>query len=51
MDFPVELKVRNSCGTKTLSQQEMRDILENLVSSVAVDLPEHAAGECKKEDP
>ena len=51
VDFPVELRVRNSCGTKTLSQEEMRDILENLVSSVAVDLPEHNSGECKKEDP
>jgi DNA-binding LacI/PurR family transcriptional regulator len=50
VDFPVELRVRNSCGTKTLSQLEMRDILENLVSSVAVDLPEHYPGTCKKEN-
>ena len=51
VDFPVELQVRNSCGTKTLTQKEMRDILENLVSSVAVDLPEHYPGSCGKEGP
>ena len=50
VDFPVELQVRNSCGTRTLTQQEMRDILENLVSSVAVDLPEHYPSSCTKED-
>ena len=50
VDFAVRLQVRNSCGTKTLTQQEMRDILENLVSSVAVDLSEHYSKACKKEE-
>jgi len=36
--FPVQLQVRNSCGSRRLSKRQMRDILENLVTSIAVDL-------------
>jgi LacI family transcriptional regulator len=37
--FPTELQIRNSCGTKVLTRQEIGSILESMVQSIAVDLP------------
>jgi len=37
--FPTELQIRNSCGTKVLTRKEIGSILENMVQSIAVDLP------------
>lgn len=48
--FPTELQIRNSCGTKVLSRQEIRSILENMVQSMAVDLPVGLPKNCKGEE-
>ena len=44
--FPVELQVRNSSGGRRLSRKQMNDLLENLVSSLAVDLPDDYLAQC-----
>jgi LacI family transcriptional regulator len=51
LDFPVSLQIRNSCGTKKLSQDDMRTILDTIASSEAVDLPVDYPAECKEYAP
>ncbi|MGO8692608.1 MAG: substrate-binding domain-containing protein [Rectinemataceae bacterium] len=48
--FPTELQVRNSCGTKVLTKQEMGAILENMVQSIAMDLPGGYPQGCEGEE-
>jgi LacI family transcriptional regulator len=48
-DFPVSLQIRNSCGTKKLSQDDMRTILDTIASSEAVDLPVDYPAQCKED--
>jgi LacI family transcriptional regulator len=48
VDFPVSLQIRNSCGTKNLSHDDMRTILDTIASSEAVDLPVDFPAECKE---
>ncbi len=50
IDFPVSLQIRNSCGTKSLSQNDMRTILDTIASSEAVDLPVDFPEQCKEDD-
>lgn len=49
MDFPVSLQIRNSCGTKNLSPDDMRTILDTIASSEAVDLPVDFPAHCKED--
>lgn len=39
VNFPVELVVRDSCGATRLSKEQKQEMMENLVTSLAVDLP------------
>jgi len=48
-NFPVSLQIRNSCGTKRLSQDDMRTILDTIASSEAVDLPVDYPAQCKED--
>ena len=48
---PVELQVRNSSGGRRLSRKQMSDLLENLVSSLAVDLPDDYLAQCGQGEP
>jgi DNA-binding LacI/PurR family transcriptional regulator len=47
--FPTELQIRNSCGTKILTRKEIGAILENMVQSIAVDLPDIPDKYCEGE--
>ncbi|MEI6385684.1 MAG: substrate-binding domain-containing protein, partial [Spirochaetota bacterium] len=48
--FPTELQIRNSCGTRVLTRKEIDNILENMVQSIAVDLPGKYPGNCAGEE-
>ena len=48
--FPTELQIRNSCGTKVLTRQEIGAILETMVQSKAVDLPDGYPADCEGEE-
>ena len=47
--FPTELQIRNSCGTRVLTRQEIGSILESMVQSIAVDLPGEYPENCEGE--
>ena len=45
IDYPLELKIRHSCGTRRISSEERRAMLRQLATSAAADLPvEHVVG-------
>ena len=39
IDYPLELKIRHSCGTRRISSEERRAMLRQLATSAAADLP------------
>ncbi|MCP4404085.1 MAG: LacI family transcriptional regulator [bacterium] len=38
--YPVELQIRGSCGAKEFTKDQKRQLVENLISSFSVDLPD-----------
>ncbi len=38
--YPVELQIRGSCGAKQFTKEQKQHLLENLISSFSVDLPD-----------
>lgn len=38
--YPVELQIRGSCGAKQFTKEQKQQLLENLISSFSVDLPD-----------